>query len=316
LLELEELKANMNTMQAEMNRCVARVEKVISSVRNVKRGEVSESVNESVVKDNIVNLMGSRFDTSSDDTDPKDDSLARVKSTNDNLDYVISRPCLVRKCSHTKRNKGDISEDIKIYDNNSNTITEVTNNVSNTTKIVEESLAVDHRESGAILGFGGIVIKTITRETGVSIGIRMSLVVMKGKQADVERAMEMIKTIVAPPVSNHSSDWEPNDQIIAGGGLTPPTKIVKKTFTVTDRDAGTIIGNKGANIKMMCREACANIQIRVMEDTSRRLVQIMGEETCVERAFDLIKKKVMEENERIYWLRKFKVKCDLINCDQ
>merc|ERR1712183_235275 len=92
LSELEELKANMNAMHAEMSKCMARVEKVISSVRNVQPGEVSESVNASVVKDNIVNLVGSRFNTSSDDTDCKDDSFARVEGTNDNLDCISSRP--------------------------------------------------------------------------------------------------------------------------------------------------------------------------------------------------------------------------------
>jgi len=283
------------------------VERVISSARNVQPSEVSESVKASVVKDNIVDLVGTRFNTSSDDTDRMDDSLECVKSTADNQDCVSSRPSLVRNCSHHKRNEGDTPEDSKIYDTNSNTVTEATNKVSTPTKIVEASLAVAYGQSGAgaILGFRGIVINTITRDTGVSIEVprgrssRMCLVELKGKQADVERAMEMIKTIVAPPVSNHSRDWEPSDQLIAGGGLIPPTKVVKKTFTVPNRDAGTIIGNKGANIKMICREACAHIRIHLMKDTRRRLVQIIGEETCVERAFDLIKKKVMEENEKI-----------------
>ena len=127
----------------------------------------------------------------------------------------------------------------------------------------------------------------------------MSLVELKGKQVDVERAMEMIKTILAAPVSSHSRNWVPSDQIIAGEGLTPPTKIVQKTFTVPDRDAGAIIGEKGVNVKMVWREAGVHVRFHVMKDSSRRLVQIMGEETRVERALDLIKKKVLEENEKI-----------------
>ena len=151
LLELEELRADMNTMQAEMSKCVARVEKVIASVRNVQPGEVSESVNTSVVKDNIVDLVGSRFDALSD-IDSKDNSLERVKGTNNNLDCVSSRPSIVRNCRQHKRNKGDISED-KIHDTNSNTITEATNKVSIPTKIVKASLTVAHGEASAIFGF-------------------------------------------------------------------------------------------------------------------------------------------------------------------
>jgi len=303
LLELEELKANMNTMQAEMNRCVARVEKVISSVRNVKSSEVNESVNESEVKDKIVESVGCRYNTSSDDTNCKDDSLEHV---NDNLDCFSSRPFLVRNGNKRNRSKRDIPKDSMIYDINSNTVADATNKVSIPTKIVEASLAVDHWDSGTIVGYGGLVINTIRRETGVNVSVKvpkgrgsvMGLVEMKGKQADVEHATEIIKTILAPPVSNHSSDWEPSDQLIAGGGLIPPTKIVKKTLTVPGQDAGTIIGERGANIKMIWREACANILIHEMEG-SRRLVEIMGEESCVERALDLIKKKVMEENEKM-----------------
>jgi len=299
LLELEELKA-------EMSKCMARVEKVISSVRNVQPGEVSESLNASVVKDNIVNLVGSRFNTSSDDTDRKDDSFARVEGTNDNLDCISSRPSLMRKCSNCNRNKGDTSEDNKILDNNSNTVTEAKNKISIPTKIVEESITMTNEESGAIVGYGGIVVDAIRRETGVSIkvtkgrGSRMCLVELKGKQADVEPAMEMIKTILAPPMSHHASDWVPSDQLIAGGGLTSPIKIVKRTLTVPNRDAGTIIGERGENINFLREAGRVRIKVRnIMEGSSRKLVEIMGEETCVERALDLIKKKVMEENEKI-----------------
>ena len=159
-------------------------------------------------------------------------------------------------------------------------------------------------ETGAIVGFGGIVINTIRRDTGVSIIVpkerssRVSLIELKGKQAGVERALEMIKTILAPPVPHHSNDQVPSDQLISGEGLTSPTKIVKRTLTVPNRDAGTIIGNRGARINRILMETCVRIRVQNgMEGSSRRLVDIMEEETCVERALDIIKKKV-DENEK------------------
>ena len=45
-------------------------------------------------------------------------------------------------------------------------------------------------------------------------------------------------------------------------------------------------------------ETCVRIRVQNgMEGSSRRLVDIMEEETCVERALDIIKKKV-DENEK------------------
>ena len=104
-----------------------------------------------------------------------------------------------------------------MLDYNSNTFTEATSAVSLPTNIVEESLIMSSWESGAIIGIGGVVINTITWETGVSIKVHtkgFGLVKLKGKQAGVESALEIIKTFVASPVFHHAKDWVPSNQLI------------------------------------------------------------------------------------------------------
>ena len=79
LLELEELKANMNTVRAELSRCMAKVEKVVASVMTVQSGDV----NESFVNDNNDDLVDRRINTSGD--------IDKINK-DDNHDCISSRP--------------------------------------------------------------------------------------------------------------------------------------------------------------------------------------------------------------------------------
>jgi len=311
LMELDLLKADMNTVKEEVNRCVARLEKVTSMVRATvivksEKTSVSETVN-----NNNDGVVDSKCGKSSNHVDSKNNNLASVEGTDDddlNCQVTVSssRPCLGRNRNKYNKDATDISEDI--FDDSHetvttaftrNTVTEATNTVNSIqTQIVEEALTVNNWEAGAIIGYRRTNINTITRETGTTISVEGGsserLVKIKGKKASVERAIEMIKEYIIPPVLD-------SEQLVVDGGLNLPTRVVSvdldgQTFlrlamTFSDRQAGALIGKRGKNIYAISRETDVRISVpRAVEGIRERLVEITGKQASVERALVMIKK--------------------------
>jgi len=315
------LKSDMNTVKEE-NRCVARLEKVTSMVRanvTVKSGQTSVS---ETVNNNNDGVVDSKCGKSSNHVDSKNNNLASVEGTDDddlNCQVTVSssRPCLGRNRNKYNKDATDISEDI--FDDSHetvttastrNTVTEATNTVNSIqTQIVEEALTVNNWEAGAIIGYRRTNINTITRETGTTISVEGGsserLVKIKGKKASVERAIEMIKKYIIPPVLD-------SEQLVVDGGLNLPTRVVSvdldgQTFlvqaclraphvvlrlamTFSDREAGALIGKRGKNIYAISRETDVRISVpRAVEGIRERLVEITGKQASVERALVMIK---------------------------
>ena len=132
----------------------------------------------------------------------------------------------------------------------------------------------DH-DAGFIIGTKGTNINRITKQTGVYISVRDlvkgrqdRLVEVWGEKNSVEKALEMIK----------------------GNQALEMMKENLLTLTVSDKEAGAIIGTTGTNISRIIKETGVNITVKgLVNGRQGRLVEVWGQQISVDEALKMIK---------------------------
>ena len=98
---------------------------------------------------------------------------------------------------------------------------------------------------------------------------------------------------LSPPPVFHSKDCIAQDTLGEKEDKRS-TEIVEKTLTVSDYDAGAIIGSKGTSINKIVEETGVKISVRDLScgrfGGQGRLVKLWGEKACVDKALNMMKK--------------------------